>query len=61
MYRDISRIIKNNIRTNNEFYLCDAVAISVEHANKPWRALEVDRMIPLGTPEDYETYTNNNI
>jgi hypothetical protein len=61
MYRDISRIIKNNIRTNKEFYLCDAVAISVEHANKPWRALEVDRMIPLGTPEDYETYTNNNI
>ena len=60
MYRDIARILKNNIRTNNEFYLCDAASIAVEHANKPWRSLAVDKMIPLGTPEDYEAYTNNN-
>lgn len=61
MYRDIKNILENNIRTNGEFYVCDAVARSVQGASKPWRAFEVTRMIPLGTPEDYETYTNNNI
>ena len=61
MYRDIANILRNDIRTNGEFYLCDAVALSVERANRPWKSFQVDRMIPLGTPEDYETYTNNNI
>jgi len=61
MYRDIARTIQKNIRTNGEFYLCNAAAIAVEHATKPWKCFHVDRMIPLGTPEDYEAYTNNNI
>lgn len=61
MYSSIKNILKNNIRTNGEFYVCDAVARSVQNSNKPWRAFEVTRMIPLGTPEDYEAYTNNNI
>ena len=64
MYRDIVRTIKQDIRTNGEFYLCNSAAISIEQANKPWKAFEVDRMIPLGTPEDYEAYfndKNNNI
>ena len=58
MYRDIASILKNNIRTNGEFYVCDAAALSIEKSHKPWRAVPVDRMIPLGTPEDYEAYTN---
>ena len=61
MYSNIRNILKNNIRTNGEFYVCDAVARSVQNSRKPWRAFEVTRMIPLGTPEDYEAYTNNNI
>ena len=61
MYRAIKNILDNNIRTNGEYYVCDAVARSVQTSNKPWMSFQVDRMIALGTPEDYETYTNNNI
>ena len=61
MYRAIKNILDKDIRTNGEFYVCDAVARSVQNSNKPWKSFQVDRMIPLGTPEDYETYTNNNI
>ena len=58
MYRDIVRTIKQDIRTNGEFYLCNSAAVSIENANKPWKCFHVDRMIPLGTPEDYEAYNN---
>jgi dTDP-glucose pyrophosphorylase len=61
MYRAIKNILDKDIRTNGEYYVCDAVARSVQTSNKPWKAFQVDRMIALGTPEDYETYTNNNI
>lgn len=61
MYRDIRYIMKQGITTNNEFYVCDAVSRAIDTAKNPWKAFEVTRMIPLGTPEDYEAYTNNNI
>lgn len=61
MYRAIKNILDKDIRTNGEYYVCDAVARSVQTSNKPWMSFQVDRMIALGTPEDYETYTNNNI
>lgn len=60
MYRDLAGVTGSSKNTvNGEYYVCSAVAISVEHANKPWRSFGVDRMIPLGTPEDYEAYIKN--
>ena len=61
MYRDLSELIRRQIYVNNELYICPAVQISMNNANKLWKGFPVERMISLGTPEDYEKYTNNNI
>jgi|TARA_R110002167_G_scaffold15332_2_gene61155 dTDP-glucose pyrophosphorylase len=61
MYRDLAELIRRKIYVNNELYICPAVLISMRNANKPWIGFPVERMISLGTPEDYEAYTHNNI
>lgn len=61
MYRDLAELIRRKIYVNDELYICPAVKISMNNASKPWIGFPVERMICLGTPEDYEEYTNNNI
>ena len=58
MYRDLAELIRRRILVNGELYICPAVGISMRNASKPWKAFGVERMIPLGTPEDYESYLN---
>ena len=46
------KMIAKNIRVNNEFYVCPAFNEIV--AEKFVRNFDVDRMLGLGTPEDFE-------
>jgi NDP-sugar pyrophosphorylase family protein len=46
------KMIEKNIRVNNEFYVCPAFNELV--AEKFVRNFDVDRMLGLGTPEDFE-------
>ncbi len=46
------RMIQKNIRVNNEFYVCPAFNELV--AERLVRNFDVDRMLGLGTPEDFE-------
>lgn len=60
MFRDLAGLLKDERnRVNGEFYVCSAAAVSVAHANRPWKSFAVDKMIPLGTAEDYEAYIND--
>ena len=48
-------MIARNIRTNNEFYVCPAYNIFIEHGLDVWPFF-VEKMIGLGTPEDLKAY-----
>jgi NDP-sugar pyrophosphorylase family protein len=47
--------IKNNIRTNNEFYVDDVINRCIERGLNV-KVFEVDNYICWGTPNDYRTY-----
>jgi dTDP-glucose pyrophosphorylase len=49
------QMIKKNIRTNNEFYICPVFNEAIESGLKI-RPLFVERMWGIGTPEDLNTY-----
>lgn len=51
------KMIKKNIRVNNEFYVCPAFNELV--AERFVRNFEVDRMLGLGTPEDFVKNTES--
>jgi bifunctional N-acetylglucosamine-1-phosphate-uridyltransferase/glucosamine-1-phosphate-acetyltransferase GlmU-like protein len=46
---------KNNIRTNNEFYVDDVINQNIKMGLNV-KVFEVDNYICWGTPDDYETY-----
>jgi beta-phosphoglucomutase-like phosphatase (HAD superfamily)/dTDP-glucose pyrophosphorylase len=51
------QMIKKDIRTNGEFYICPTYNEAIASGLKIG-TYEVDRMISLGTPEDLEAYVN---
>ena len=50
-------MINKNIRTNNEFYVCPVYNEAIAD-NKKFIARPVDRMYPIGTPEDLDYFLN---
>ncbi len=52
------KMIENNIRTNNEFYICPVYNEAINDGKKI-RVKKVDKMWGLGTPEDLKIYLNN--
>jgi HAD superfamily hydrolase (TIGR01509 family) len=48
-------MIKNNIRVNNEFYVCPVFNQAIK-AGKQIRTFNIDKMWGLGTPEDLTRY-----
>lgn len=55
--RAAEQMISNNIRVNNEFYVCPSFNEMVEHFGV--NIYPVRTMIGLGTPEDLEKYLND--
>jgi hypothetical protein len=49
------RMIENNIRTNNEFYVCPVFNEALKD-DKKIRTKEVKKMYSLGTPDDLDIY-----
>ena len=49
------RMIKNNIRTNNEFYVCPVYNEAIKD-KKNIISYQVDKMWGLGTPEDLKNF-----
>ena len=49
------QMIKKNIRTNNEFYVCPVYNEAIAD-NKIIRSFEISKMWGLGTPEDLDTF-----
>lgn len=59
MFRNIDQMIENNDRVNGEFYTCPVFNYTIkEGANV--RAFDVMSMQGIGTPEDLESYLNEN-
>ena len=52
------QMIKNDIRTNNEFYVCPVFNEAIKDKKKI-RTHHIDRMWGLGTPEDLKYYIDN--
>jgi len=52
------QMIKNNIRINNEFYVCPVFNQAIED-NKEIRTFNVEGMWGLGTPEDLNEFLKN--
>ena len=50
------QMINNNIRTNNEFYICPVFNEAIKDNKKIW-ANSVAKMWGIGTPEDLDKYT----
>jgi HAD superfamily hydrolase (TIGR01509 family) len=50
-----NRMIKKNIRTNGEFYVCPVFNQAIEDGKK-FRIRSVDKMWGLGTPEDLKVF-----
>jgi HAD superfamily hydrolase (TIGR01509 family) len=50
------QMINNNIRTNNEFYICPVFNEAIKDNKKIW-ANSVANMWGIGTPEDLDKYT----
>ena len=48
-------MIHNNIRVNNEFYVCPVYNQALKD-KKVIKAINVDEMIGLGTPEDLNIF-----
>ncbi len=51
------QMIENNIRTNNEFYVCPVYNEAIKDGKK-FVASAVDKMYPIGTPEDLDYFLN---
>ena len=49
------RMIKKNIRTNNEFYVCPVFNEAIED-KKIIKSIKIDQMTGLGTPEDLDIF-----
>jgi dTDP-glucose pyrophosphorylase len=52
-------MIKKDIRTNNEFYVCPVFNQAIEDGKKI-RVKEIQKMWGIGTPEDLNYYLENN-
>ena len=52
------QMIKNNIRVNNEFYVCPVFNEAIRD-NKKIKIKNVDSMWGLGTPEDLDYFLKN--
>ena len=55
-----NKMIKNEIRTNNEFYVCPVYNEAILDGKKI-KAIEVEKMWGLGTPEDLKYYLENRV
>ncbi len=53
------KMIEKNIRTNNEFYICPVYNQFIQELNKKPKAINIDEMWGLGTPEDLEFFHRN--
>ena len=53
------QMISKNIRVNNEFYNCPVYNQAISD-NKIIKPFFVEKMIPLGTPEDLKAYLYEN-
>jgi len=51
-------MINNNIRVNNEFYVCPVFNEAIKD-NKKIRTYNIEKMWGLGTPEDLKYYIEN--
>jgi len=52
------KMIENNIRVNNEFYVCPVFNEAIKD-NKKVRTFNIEKMWGLGTPEDLKYYLEN--
>jgi len=52
------QMIDNNIRVNNEFYVCPVFNEAIKD-NKKIRTYNIEKMWGLGTPEDLKYYIEN--
>ena len=52
------QMIKNNVRVNNEFYVCPVYNEAIKD-NKEIRTFDIPKMWGLGTPEDLKYYLEN--
>ena len=52
------QMIKNNVRVNNEFYVCPVYNEAIKD-NKEIRTFDISKMWGLGTPEDLKYYLEN--
>ena len=52
------QMIENNIRVNNEFYVCPVFNEAIKDG-KNIKVFDVPRMWGLGTPEDLKYYVDN--
>lgn len=52
------QMINNDIRTNNEFYVCPVFNEAIKD-NKKIKTFNIDKMWGLGTPEDLKYYMEN--
>ena len=53
------KMIKENIRVNNEFYVCPVYNQAISDKKKI-KAIEVEEMMGLGTPEDLNQFLKKN-
>ena len=51
-------LIKQNIRVNNEFYVCPVYNLLIQN-NKKIKVVPCEKMYCLGTPKDLENYLQN--
>ena len=51
-------MIKKDIRTNGEFYVCPVFNEAILD-DKKFRILKIDKMWGLGTPEDLKYFSEN--
>ena len=54
------QMIKKNIRTNNEFYVCPVFNEAIKD-DKKIKIFEIEKMWGLGTPEDLKSYIDEKI
>ena len=51
-------MINNNIRVNNEFYVCPVFNEAIQDGKKV-KVFNIDKMWGIGTPEDLTVFLNN--
>ena len=59
MFRNIDQMIEANDRVNNEFYTCPVYNYTIKEGANVC-AFDVQSMQGIGTPEDLESYINEN-